>query len=194
MTWRILLLRTAESQDRSLQQDNIRSALRAHTADRHQKLDDAVGAFDTIAGYARFVRQSHRFRAATEDAIPSSVDWTVIPLAALLAQDLDDLDEPPGAPIPFPVAPVDPAYWLGVAYVLEGSALGARLLVRRAVALGFSDAHGARHLAVQAETGSRWRDFQSRLEAAPAAAHQAMLAGAAATFDFALSIYAANDR
>lgn len=177
-----------------MQQDNIRSALRSHTADQHRKLDDAVGAFDTIEGYARFVRQSHSFRAATEKAIPRSVDWTVIPLAQLLANDLDDLGEQPDTQVSFPGSSADPDYWLGVAYVLEGSALGARLLVRRAAALGFSDARGARHLSVQAETGSRWRDFQARLEAAPAAAHRAMLAGASSAFDFALSIYAANDR
>lgn len=177
-----------------MQQDSIRSALRSHTADQHQKLDDAVGVFDTIEGYARFVRQSHSFRAAIEDIIPSSVDWTVIRLSGLLANDLDDLGEAPDAQILFPAALPDPGYWLGVAYVLEGSALGARLLVRRASALGFSATRGARHLSVQAETGSRWRDFQARLDAAPVAAHQAMLAGAAAAFDFALSIYAANDR
>ena len=177
-----------------MHQDSIRSALRSHTADQHQKLDDAVGAFDTSEGYARFVRQSHRFRAATENAMPRSVDWTVIPLAGLLANDLDDLGEAAEEQVQFPVAPADPNYWLGVAYVLEGSALGARLLVRRAEALGFSGRHGARHLAKQAETGSRWRDFQAQLDAAPVAAHQAMLAGAAAAFDFALSIYAANDR
>lgn len=174
--------------------DSIRSALRSHTADQHQKLDDAVGAFHTVEGYARFVRQSYSFRAATERAIPPSVDWSVIPLSGLLANDLDDLGEAPDEQIRFPSASADPDYWLGVAYVLEGSALGARLLVRRAAALGFSGTRGARHLAVQAETGSRWRDFQGRLDAAPVAAHQAMLAGAAAAFDFALSIYAANDR
>jgi heme oxygenase len=187
-------MRIAKRQDGSLQKDNIRSALRSHTANQHRKLDDAVGAFDTIEGYARFVRQSHSFRTATEEAIPPSVDWSVLPLAGLLANDLDDLGQRPDAQIPFPDAPADPAYWLGVAYVLEGSALGARLLVRRAAALGFSDTRGARHLAEQAETGSRWRDFQARLDAAPAATHGAMLAGAAAAFDFALTIYAANDR
>ena len=48
---------------------------------------------------------------------------------------------------------------MGSLYVLEGSALGARLLVRQAAALGFDEAGGAVHLSEQAADIGHWRAF-----------------------------------
>ncbi|MDO9369722.1 MAG: biliverdin-producing heme oxygenase [Sphingopyxis sp.] len=177
-----------------MQHRNIRSTLKSHTSDQHRKLDERIGEFYTVEDYACFVRQTHRFRGAAEAAMPTSSAWAVTPLLGLLADDLADLGEYPDAPPVFPAGDGDPAYWLGVAYVLEGSALGARLLVRRAAALGYTGTHGARHLVAQAADGARWRAFQAHLEAEPAVAQDALLTGAAATFDFALTIYATNEK
>lgn len=48
---------------------------------------------------------------------------------------------------------------MGVHYVLEGSALGARVLCKQVEALGMRSDYGARHLWAQAETLQSWRGF-----------------------------------
>ena len=47
------------------------------------------------------------------------------------------------------------------------SALGSRLLYRRAEALGMTASFGARHLAVQSAPSDQWRSFLTLLEAKP---------------------------
>lgn len=54
--------------------------------------------------------------------------------------------------------------FLGCAYVIEGSALGARVLYKRAQELGLHAGHGARHLAEQSATLDNWRAFTGLLE------------------------------
>jgi heme oxygenase len=88
--------------------------------------------------------------------------------------------------------PEGDAFALGVAYVLEGSALGARLLARRAAALGFDADHGARHLARQTSDMDRWKRFLGELDAIPAEDREQVIAGAASAFDFALAAYAGD--
>ena len=75
-----------------------------------------------------------------------------------VAQLQSDLDRVPG----------NWSAWsaLGLAYVLEGSALGARLLDRQARALGLDAGFGARHLAAQTADLAAWHTFLGALEAA----------------------------
>src|SRR5690606_2299188 len=56
----------------------------------------------------------------------------------------------------------------GLLYVLEGSSLGARLLVRDAARLGYADGRGATFLQGHAGDGAnvRWRAFVSALDGA----------------------------
>lgn len=167
----------------------LRSALRARTASSHQELDQAVGHFGDLASYGAFAISSFRFREGVEAALADAPPgWEVDPLAPVIARDLADLDldVPASAPAP---AIRTPAERLGVAYVLEGSAVGARLLVREAQKLGLSDSFGARHLALQAGDHDRWRRFLAELETTTAS-HDEVIAAAEATFRFALSIYA----
>lgn len=84
------------------------------------------------------------------------------------------------------------AFALGVAYVLEGSALGAQLLARRAAKLGFDAEHGARHLARQTNDMDRWKRFLGELDAVAAEDQEQVIAGAASAFDFALTAYAGD--
>jgi heme oxygenase len=165
-----------------LPQDTLRSALRAGTSALHQQLDDAAGEFDSLATYGRFVQRTHRFRSAVESWLETQADdqWLVDPVAHLAAADLSDLGLE---------AEAQAARRLGVFYVLEGSALGARLLVRRAEALGLSEAHGARHLSHQAADHERWRRFVHLLGAVPTDWQDDVLTGANSAFAFALSIY-----
>lgn len=173
-----------------MKQDNLRAALRARTSHQHERLDRAVGLFDTREQYAAFLEGSFRFRAAAERALDRRRGWEVERLSELIDADLADLGRAPGAPARFPNVPDSDAFALGIAYVLEGSALGARLLARRAAALGFDGAHGARHLARQTGDKARWQRFLGVLDAVGPADREQVIAGAASAFDVALEAYA----
>jgi heme oxygenase len=172
-----------------LPDESLRSLLRTRTAATHERLDAKVGHFSDIASYSSFAWHSLRFRAAMEPALARPVNgWSVDPLSALIRLDLRDLGT--AVPTDDRTAPwFDAPQSIGAAYVIEGSALGARLLLRRAAALGLNDTFGARHLARQSADHGRWRDFLAVLDAVPATDHQAVLAGAHTAFDFALAIY-----
>ncbi|SEQ02661.1 heme oxygenase [Devosia sp. YR412] len=169
---------------------NLRSALRARTTQSHEELDRAVGHFADLATYGKFTRDTYLFRRAVEASfVTAPAGWEIDPIAALTAQDLADLEL--DVPSSTDVAPAitTPAQRLGVAYVLEGSSLGARMLVREALKLGLREDFGARHLARQAGDHERWRRFMAELDAT-SASHDEVIAAAEATFRFALSIYA----
>ncbi|MDB5613387.1 MAG: hypothetical protein JWQ22_1040 [Devosia sp.] len=143
-----------------------------------------------MATYGTFTHNTYRFRRAVEASFAlAPAGWEIDPIADLTAQDLADLtlDVPPV----YELAPAitTTAQRLGVAYVLEGSSMGARMLVREAQKLGLRDDFGARHLARQAGDHDRWRRFMTELETTTAS-HDEVIAGAEATFRFALSIYA----
>ncbi|SNR54335.1 hypothetical protein EYF88_12935 [Paracoccus sediminis] len=147
-----------------MQDGTLRRVLMTQTQDLHRCLDREIGAFDDASAYHAFLSGSHAFRAAIEPQLTQRADWRIQPLAPLIAQDLADLGQPvPGAA--GAVALPDPAARAAACYVLEGSALGGRLLARRAAGLGFTAQHGARHLAIQTASGARWRQFLAWLEA-----------------------------
>ena len=73
---------------------------------------------------------------------------------------------------------------LGTTYVLEGSTLGAKLLYRRAQALGLTDTFAARHLAQQA-TANRWVPFLDLLEREPDLDMEAVIHAATVLFELA---------
>ena len=75
---------------------------------------------------------------------------------------------------------------LGAQYVLEGSAIGARILFKAAETLGLNDRYAARHLAVQARSTSRWPRFLERLETAQPFDLPAEISGADKVFDLAI--------
>ena len=74
---------------------------------------------------------------------------------------------------------------LGALYVLEGSALGARLIMKSAQALGLGATFGARHLAAQAGDALAWRSYLDLLLNAPLddAGEATLHRAAAAVFD-----------
>jgi len=73
---------------------------------------------------------------------------------------------------------------MGVHYVLEGSALGARVLCKQVEALGMTRQHGARHLWAQAEALANWRGYLDLL-AQHDGDEDALFAGANAAFNAA---------
>lgn len=76
------------------------------------------------------------------------------------------------------------SFVMGVHYVLEGSALGARVLCKQVAPLGLHRNHGARHLWAQADTLESWRGFLTLLSN-HSGDEQALIAGANAAFNAA---------
>lgn len=165
---------------------SLRRVLLAETRDLHDRLDRAVGSLADADAYRAFLSGSYRFRAAIEPGLGAD-GWQVQHLAPLIAQDLADLGQP--RPV-VPDAPVlaGPAAQAAACYVLEGSALGARLLARRAADQGFTAHRGARHLAAQTASPQRWRQFLDWLEDAEIAVGPAIQA-ARDVFGLALRAY-----
>lgn len=157
-----------------------RLALRDRTAGAHAALDATVGPLADGAAYARYLRGLLAFRAPAERAL-AGAEWTPAPLAALIAADMADLGVAPAAEVAV-ARPDGPSDALGLAYVLEGSALGTRILHGRALALGLDAGRGARHLAAQTRSLDGWRGFLGRLEARDPFDLEAAVRAAAAGF------------
>ena len=163
--------------------------LRAATRASHDLVDAAFGDFDLSDrdGYRRFLVAHARALPPAELAIQRLAFARTLPSRApSLERDLADLGATMPAPLPF--AGLDePGLW-GALYVVEGSRLGGVMLARSVRA----DVP-ARYLAAAHEPG-QWRAIRQAIDTAAAngstAWHQAMLAGAAATFD----LYAAAAR
>lgn len=130
------------------------------------------------------------FRSATEDWLAThgpkeTGTWTPQNISPQLREDLKDLDLTPLSVSPIKWAPqVSESFGMGVHYVLEGSALGARILCKQVAALGLHRDHGARHLWAQADTLENWRGYLSLLSA-HTVDEDALIAGANAAFDAA---------
>ncbi len=146
----------------------LRRALRDGTGDLHATLDAQVGAPDSPAAYLDYLRGSHAFRGAIDsllDVGSRGIGWRPVMLSDATARDLAD----PGAARPSPVRPPtlpDAAAIAGALDVVEGSAIGATLIARRAAVLRFTADHGASHLALQTGDQRRWRRFLDWLQGA----------------------------
>lgn len=167
-----------------------RFALRDGTAAAHRALEDLVGPLDSEAGYRRYVNGLYAGRAPVEAALAAADwpaefgDWRPVMLAPLLRQDAADLGDAAPPPTDAYVIADGASGLLGVLYVLEGSALGAQLLVKQARAMGLSEAFGARHLSVQAGTMTSWTRFLSVLDAADGFDEERAVASANTVFGF----------
>lgn len=169
-------------------QTELRAALRNGTAEAHEELDRLVGSFATVSEYGTFVMRSLRFRQVAEAAVAGAKIWRVEPLVSALRQDLSDLRLPATPLNALELTLASESERMGALYVLEGSALGGRLLLRRAQALGFSERFGARHLAYQTGDAGRWKAFLAIL-GGDTFDHDAAVGAARRTFDAAIAIY-----
>ncbi|GAB6854794.1 biliverdin-producing heme oxygenase [Asaia astilbis] len=146
--------------------------LRDHVHGAHERLDGLIGALGTKRDYDRYVLGMAAFRSAAETALeirPYPVwlsDWRPVSTRAALARDMTSLCLLP-LEVPEIAPPETGSSLLGMLYTLEGSALGARIIAKRAMALGFDEAHGASHLALQTGAPENWRKFLTLLEEAP---------------------------
>lgn len=175
----------------------FRFLLRDRTRPAHQRLDRLVGPIDSAERYAAFLRASYAHRAAVENYLaaatwPSAFGaWRPTVLLPLLRQDLVDL----GLALPH-IRPLDLSKdissRIGVAYVQEGSSLGARLIVKMAGRLGFDGAYGARHLAAQADGLSNWQSFVAIIDGLSGVDQTVAIEAAAAAFDHAAAAMKGN--
>jgi heme oxygenase len=180
-----------------MQHPSLRFQLRERTSTAHRAVDDAVGTFDDLASYRRYLAGLHAFRAPVEAMLGHGGawaflgDWRLEPLVPLIEADMADLDmeveRTAGTAAGHPPTAEGVA---GALYVLEGSSLGARILEARARGLGLGASFGARHLAAQAHGGPGFGRFVERLEAA-ALSREAVIEAALAVFSAAERAFAA---
>lgn len=171
-----------------------RTALKRETAASHQALDDLIGDFTTRDAYARYLHGMARFRAPIEawlqhQSMPDELeDWRPEFYGEDIIRDLADLgNRQPDKGATF--APPPGAGLMGLLYVLEGSALGARLLAKRAERLDLTADFGARHLFRQAGNFVSWRTFSDRMEKVWVYDDSAAAAWANATFAYARNAF-----
>jgi heme oxygenase len=165
--------------------------LRERTRSVHERLDTAVGSFKTVEQYRCYLIALRRFRAAMDGELKRIVwptGWTFRPtaLAAALDKDADDMSLAPSERITLRLDLSENSALLGALYVLEGSALGARILRQRAAALGLDENFGARHLAVMSKDIAQWQSFLLLLD--EAVDFDAERAAASANAVFALAV------
>lgn len=169
----------------------VLALLRERTADIHRRLEDGMDAIGRLASPASrddLVQRYHQFHSAVEAAMAPGLAsahagrWR---RAGRVADALGELGLPP---LPAPaLAPFDRAGALGALYVLEGSSLGGRVilkdLARRGAdcrGLAFLDPHGDGVVA-------RWRAVVDLLEG-EAADPLGVVTGAIAAFGHARSM------
>jgi heme oxygenase len=167
-----------------------RWALREHSAANHAAVDAAIGGFDSLDAYKAYLRSIAAFRQPIETMLAGAAwpaafgAWRPRPTMIAIAADMADLgvsaDEGDFGPLA-----LSGDRLFGAVYVLEGSALGARVLLQRALALGLSPTFGARHLALQGGSIDSWRQFLERLEGADPFDIDLALDGSAVAFAIA---------
>ena len=150
--------------------------LKASTAELHQALEDhpSIGAIMlpevTKAEYCFYLQQMQRVIATYEEHfLPLAAD--IYPVnehttLELINNDLAALSCTAVELKPYNPAPaVTKPYALGYMYVVEGSRLGGRVILKHLErTLGYTAEYGASYLAGHgAETGRKWKSFLSRL-------------------------------
>lgn len=169
----------------------VLGALRVATSPAHEALSTRLSPEALCSDrrrYAAFLAALYGFHRAAEQALAGAD--AVMPAPArrrseLIASDLAFLGAA-GRPavMPWTVPLTEPGAAWGVAYVVEGSALGGLLLAKFARRhLGFGPGGGADFFADGAASGGRWRQVKAEL-GAPADAPWATAAVVAAVETF----------
>lgn len=171
-------------QGRSSSQRKVRSALREATGAVHERLHQAP-LFTAIAnqqldvsGYTALLERIAAFHFTVRRHL--ELDSA---RPQLLSMDLEDL----GSPAPQPVGwnfPKAASAKLGMAYVVEGSSLGGKVIYRQLDYLFGRSVAGRRFFRGSAADGPRWQTLCCNLEAEGRTSQTVdeMVAGAMATF------------
>lgn len=145
----------------------LRGALRIATSEVHAALDESLsGALANRGDYLAFLRASRDAVVATADALARVGIIDAAARIAAIDHDLVDLDAMPVAPTVVPAASAGVASDWGVAYVVEGSALGGRVLADALDARLALEGRALAYLRLRGEhAGRAWRAFVARLDA-----------------------------
>jgi heme oxygenase (biliverdin-IX-beta and delta-forming) len=155
--------------------EDQRFALKRATDAAHARVEGIIEAaemFRSLDGYRRYLQGSYAARSRLEHRLDAAgaeklwPDWPRRRIAHLIAADIDDLGGIALAPLESLKSDLTAAELLGLLYVLEGSSLGARVLVTMTDSLGLTASFGARHLHEQAGDRSAWRSFITLLNTA----------------------------
>lgn len=156
--------------------------VRELTHDLHKSLEDTVGEWaptDTLPGFTRFVQMQYLFQSEIQalyhdpELVKLFPDLPERCRVKAAEADLKDL----GATVPdaVPGALQNPTKAQALAWVRvsEGSKLGAAILFKQALVLGFDENHGARHLA-EPEGGRMrgWKAFNAIFDNLPMSADE----------------------
>jgi heme oxygenase (biliverdin-IX-beta and delta-forming) len=176
--------------------DRAIDRLRDETRVAHSRLDQTLGLLDRLNSLdqrGRLLAGYHWLHRETEAKIApflggmSDLDFPARRRSSLLAQDLAVLGHPARLDHPIRLDIHTSGAAFGALYVLEGSTLGGRVILKELklrgaslVGLGFLDPYGNR-------TGDRWRSFLAILEREIKSSDQKAEAvtGALNTFAFA---------
>ena len=166
----------------------LRERLRDATSAAHRELDAQLSSFDltTFSGYRRFLQASAGALLPLEVALAEAgvaklfPDWPERARGAAIAADLDRLDGEARAIVS--VLPLTPSGVLGTMYVLEGSRLGAKLLLKTV-----ADAADPRVSVATAYLGHGagkrlWQSFLARLASEQACDEDEAIAAARSAF------------
>jgi heme oxygenase len=177
--------------------DSLRDRLRDATADAHARLDAQLDRFDLarLADYRDFLEVSAAALLPLEAALVDAgverifADW---PLRARSRAILDDLDRVGGGPHPLALpGGLGFADVLGTMYVLEGSRLGAKVLLRRVASSSDPVVSGTTRYLRHGAGLHLWPSFLVMLERHRTALHDDGAVIAAACRAFALFAAAA---
>jgi heme oxygenase len=150
----------------------------------HLALESRIGPLATQSAYNEYLIGMTGFRSAVEAWLGrhGADAWRTHELHPALQQDVSDLALKASPTPSLGWGGADEAFSMGVHYVLEGSALGARVLCKQVAPLGLHRGFGARHLWAQAERQD-FRSFLTLLSARASALSEArIIAGADAAF------------
>ncbi|MCG2645159.1 MULTISPECIES: biliverdin-producing heme oxygenase [Bradyrhizobium] len=166
----------------------LRERLRDATAAAHHELDAQMSAFDltVLSGYRRFLQASAGALLPLEAALVDAgvarhfPDWPERARSAAIAADLDRLGRKAHATVSVP--PLTQSGVIGTMYVLEGSRLGAKFLLK-AVADAADPRIGQATAYLSHGTGKRlWQSFLAKLAREEACDEDEAIAAARSAF------------
>lgn len=158
--------------------EDRRFALKRATNEAHERVESIVrdaGMFQSLEGFRRYLAATFEMRSRYEQLLDENgaervwADYPSRKIAELVAQDIADLGGALGNAEQADLKIRTAGELFGIMYVLEGSSLGARVLVKSAADLGLTSGFGARHLFKQAEDRGAWRSFIAAMSASPEA-------------------------
>ncbi|MBR0993581.1 biliverdin-producing heme oxygenase [Bradyrhizobium japonicum] len=166
----------------------LRERLRDATSAAHRELDAQMSSFDltVFSGYRRFLQASAGALLPLEAALVEAgvarifPDWPERTRSQAIAMDLEWLDRDAQSTVS--VAPMTPSGVLGTMYVLEGSRLGAKFLLKTVADSADPRVAGATAY-LSHGTGKRlWQSFLSRLQGEESCDEDEVIEAAQAAF------------